>query len=432
MYPGRSLSALLGLAGLAAGCEVVHFIGENIRPACHFDSECSLGAVCDNAVGVCMTPPPTANLDILFVVDNSASMAGRQKGLVASIPSFLRKLDTAPTNIDYHIGIVTSDIGTDVAPGKLWGAGSGSCDTFTGDDGLLQATPCTSRFPLTAEATAACQAFCPDPSFIPYKNERFIAKSGSVFNVPFDLQTDPQNVKIDLGPQRAFACMAVLGEAGCGVEGQLEAARRALDGHRPENAYFLRPDSLVAVIFVTDEDDCSVQPGRRIENTPESFDCPTPSQDAPFSCFNADFRCLARDVKCDEPLNTAGEKHNCREQADSYLEPVQTYVDFFAKLRPRNRLFIGGIWTLPALDQAGQLTVAIIPGSTPGSDRLDRVRLPCSGKNSTYPGAPQLRLSKFAQQFRGHLEADLCDASDYPAALERMAAMMLTMAGAAQ
>lgn len=431
MYPGRSLSALLGLAGLAAGCEVVHFIGENVRPACHFDSECSLATVCDTAAGVCVIPPPTPNLDILFVIDNSHSMAGRQKGLVASIPSFLRKLDTAPTNVDYHIGIVTSDIGTDPAPDKQWSGGSTSCDTFVGDDGILQATPCTSRFPLSVEATAACQAFCPDPSFIPYKNERFIAKFGSVFNVPFDLQIDPQNVKIDRGPQRAFACMAVLGEEGCGVEGQLEAARRALDGHRPENAYFLRPDSLLAVIFVTDEDDCSVQPGRRSENSPESYDCPIPSKDAPFGCFNADFRCLARDVQCDEPLNTVGEKHNCREHADSYLEPVQTYVEFFAKLRPKNRVFIGGIWTLPALDQAGQLTVATIPGGTPGSDLLDRVRLPCSGTSLTYPGAPQLRLSKFAQQFRGHLEADLCDASDYPAALERMAAMMLTMTGVA-
>lgn len=432
MYPGRSLTALLGLAGLAAGCEAVHFIGENTRPACHFDSECELAAICDTAHGVCVIPTPTANLDILFVVDNSGSMAGRQKGLVASIPSFLRKLDTAPTNVDYHIGIVTSDIGTDPAPDQQWSGGLTSCDTFQGDDGLLQATPCTSRFLLSVEATALCQSFCPDPSFVPSKSELFIAKSGSAFNVPFDLRTDPQNGQVNLGPQRAFACMAVLGESGCGVEGQLEAARRALDGHRPENAYFLRPDSLLAVIFLTDEDDCSVQPARRSENLPDTHDCPIPSQNAPFNCFNADFRCLAKNVNCDEPLNTVGDKHNCREDADSYLEPVATYVDFFAKLRPPNRLFIGGIWTLPALDQAGQLTVATLPGASPGSEGLDRVRLPCSGSSSTYPGAPQLRLSKLAQQFKGHLEADLCDATDYPAALERMAAMMLTMAGVAK
>ena len=111
---------------------------------------------------------------------------------------------------------------------------------------------------------------------------------------------------------------------------------------------------------------------------------------------------------------------------------MQTYVDFFTKLRPTNRLFIGGIWTLPALDQAGQLAVEAIAGGALGSDGLNRVRLPCSGMSLTYPGSPQLRLSKLAQQFKGHIEADLCDASGYPAALERMATMMLTMAGVAR
>ena len=431
MYPGRSLSALLGLAGLAAGCEAVHFIGENTRPACHLDSDCALAAVCDPAQGVCLTTPPTNNLDILFVIDNSPSMAGRQKGLVASIPKFLRKLDTASTPVNYNIGIVSSDIGTDPAPDLQWSGGLTSCDTFAGDDGVLQATPCTSRFALSPDAAAVCQAFCPDPSFVPYKNGLFISKLGSSSNVPFDLKSDPQSGQIDLGPQHAFSCMAVLGDGGCGVEGPLEAARRALDGHRADNAYFLRPDSLLAVIFLTDEDDCSVQLGRRKENMPDAFDCPLPSGDAPFGCFNSDFRCLARDVSCDEPLNTAGEKHSCRERADSYLEPVQTYVDFFSKLRPANRLFLGGIWTLPALDQGGQLTVANMTGGSAGSDGLNRVLLPCSGTFSTYPGAPQLRLSKLVQQFRGHLEADLCDAFGYPAALESMATMILTMAGVA-
>lgn len=431
-YPGRSgrsLAVLLGLAGLAAGCEVVHFIGENTRPACHLDSECALSAICDTAHGVCATPAPATNFDILFVIDNSPSMAGRQKGLVASIPGFLRKLDTALTNIDYRIGIVTSDVGTDPAPDQQWSGGIPSCDTFLGDDGLLQATPCTSRFPLSPESAEVCKTFCPDPSFVPYKNELFISKFGSAFNVPFDLKTDAQNGQVNLGPQRAFACMAVLGDGGCGVEGPLEAARRALNGHRAENAYFLRPDSLLAVIFLTDEDDCSVQPALRRENAPGTYDCPIPSQSAPFECFNSDYRCLARDVKCDEPLNTPGEKHNCREHADSYLEPVQSYVDFFAKLRPSNRLFVGGLWTLPALDEGGQLTVATMAGGGTGSDGLNRVPAPCSGTSSSYPGAPQLRLSKLARHFRGHLEADLCDAIGYPVALQSMAAMMLTMAG---
>jgi hypothetical protein len=431
MYPGRSLSALLVLVSLTAGCEVVHFIGENTQPACQRDGDCAPSSICDAQRGSCVTPPSTAMLDILFVIDNSSSMVGRQKGLLASIGGFLRKLDANPIAVSYNIGIVTSDIGTDVAVDQQWGGGSPSCDTFAGDDGVLQATPCTSRPGLSPESLALCQLACPDPTFLPFNGGRFIAKSGLVTNVPFDLRIDPPDVKVDLGPQHAFGCLAVLGDSGCGIEGQLEAARRALDGHRPENIGFLRPDSLVAVIFMTDEDDCSIQPARRKEFSPLSFNCPLPSQNALPGCFNPDFRCLASDVVCDEPLDAAGDKHGCRERADSLLEPVQTYVDFFTKLRPANRIFLGGIWTLPALEQGGQLSVATMAGGGAGSDGLNRLSAPCSGVISTYPGAPQLRLSKLIQQFKVHLEADLCDAQGYPAALERMAALILNQAGVA-
>jgi hypothetical protein len=59
---------------------------------------------------------------------------------------------------------------------------------------------------------------------------------------------------------RRFACLARLGTDGCGLEQQLEAAMQALTtraepGQR--NAGFVRPNSLVAIVFITDEDDCS-------------------------------------------------------------------------------------------------------------------------------------------------------------------------------
>jgi hypothetical protein len=70
-----------------------------------------------------------------------------------------------------------------------------------------------------------------------------------------------------------FECLGLLGTGGCGFEQQLEAMLKALTpstadttfangtvGHGDgENAGFLRPDSLLAVILVTDEDDCSVR-----------------------------------------------------------------------------------------------------------------------------------------------------------------------------
>src|SRR5438445_254370 len=60
----------------------------------------------------------------------------------------------------------------------------------------------------------------------------------------------------------AFTCIAALGDQGCGFEGQLKSVRWALDANAatfpPENDGFLRPEAFLAVILITNEDDCSV------------------------------------------------------------------------------------------------------------------------------------------------------------------------------
>ena len=58
-----------------------------------------------------------------------------------------------------------------------------------------------------------------------------------------------------------FTCIAALGETGCGFEHQFAAILRALgaDGSAPpaENQGFLRPDAYLAIVMLTNEDDCS-------------------------------------------------------------------------------------------------------------------------------------------------------------------------------
>ena len=58
----------------------------------------------------------------------------------------------------------------------------------------------------------------------------------------------------------AFTCIAALGDQGCGFEGQLKSPRWALDplNSPPGNEGFLRPEAFLAVILITNEDDCSV------------------------------------------------------------------------------------------------------------------------------------------------------------------------------
>src|SRR5262245_27261598 len=53
------------------------------------------------------------NVDLLFVIDNSGSMADKQQNLRDNFPNFINVLNTIQGGLpDVHIGVVTSDMGT--------------------------------------------------------------------------------------------------------------------------------------------------------------------------------------------------------------------------------------------------------------------------------------------------------------------------------
>jgi len=127
-----------------------------------------------------------------------------------------------------HLAIVSSDMGA--------GDGSvASCDSNNGKNGIFQYTPrgtCTASG-LNTGAT-------------------FISDSGGVKNYTGTLES-------------VFGCIAPLGEMGCGFEHQFAAITRALGvdgrGSAPaENQGFLRPGADLAIVLVTNEDDCSAVP----------------------------------------------------------------------------------------------------------------------------------------------------------------------------
>ncbi|MBL8632642.1 MAG: VWA domain-containing protein [Myxococcales bacterium] len=368
------------------------------------------------------------DVDILFLIDNSPSMSPKQKALASNIPKFIQKIDD--TGANYHVGIATSDIGSNVQPGVPWGGNIGKCDSYEGDDGVLQAVPCTTRNTVTPDARNACAQLCPDDKFVPTDGRRFISKVDGVTNVPQSMERDPVTGKmVDVGPNKAFRCMALVGDDGCGIEGQMEGAKRALDGHRSENSGFLRANSVLAVIFITDEDDCSVQMAKRDQNNPSYRDCDPTQPDSP-ECYNVDFRCLARSIQCNETTLTTGVKTACKERANNYLEPVEKYYRFFSNLRPSNKLLVSGIWTLPSISSGGKVEIARAGGTTtPNLNRAGGAGASCvyASDQSVY-GQAQLRLSKFAKQFgndaKGQpnaLEVSICDIDNYPTALDRIA-----------
>ena len=75
----------------------------------------------------------------------------------------------------------------------------------------------------------------------------------------YDAKAPDPDIGID------FECIATLGTGGCGFEQQLAAVEKAVTVHAAPGAAndgFLRPDAILAVLLVTDEDDCSAQDSR--------------------------------------------------------------------------------------------------------------------------------------------------------------------------
>jgi hypothetical protein len=244
-------------------------------------------------------PPamPTAcsaidKLDLLLMVDNSNSMAGEQASLKKVFPRLIEALTSGlrfpgdmhpfPPVQDLHVGIVSSDMGI---PGVELPP---SCHANGGDDGRL----------LHAPHGEGCEPGYP----------QWLSFQGK----------DSAKFVMDMG------CIASLGTGGCGFEQQLESPLKALwprhykdlagnevlnplrflstsiDGTQgrgdvPEaeggNLGFLRPatdasPSLLVILAVTDEDDCSV---KSTEHLKPNNQLP---ENSPYRAQDINLRCL--------------------------------------------------------------------------------------------------------------------------------------------
>ena len=234
------------------------------------------------------------DVDVLFVVDNSNSMAQEQQNLAQNFPKFIQKLDQA--GLGYHVGVVSSDLGA----GNY---GLPSCEVAGGDGGKLLSQPHI--------------AGCTPPS------DPWISKVNGTSNVPGG----------DVAA--AFSCIAQIGTGGCGFESTLESARRALDPTLNANPGFIRKDAALAVILLTDEDDCSAQKTSLFDPNQSSLTDPL----GPLTSF----RCFEFGVSCDINDRTkVGPRQGCQPDFD-WLFKVDDYRTFFQGLRPPGRVMLAAI-----------------------------------------------------------------------------------------
>jgi len=213
-------------------------------------------------------PPFVGEVDLLLMIDNSNSMTEEQQSIVTEIPRLVRVLSTGDRDGDgiadftpatsLHIGIVDSDMGLGDVTGIT------SCDPGFGDDGLMQIR---ARHPAPGCMMDYSTRYPTTPNVFAF------AAGGAATTAQFSSDV---------------ACVAALGTDGCGFEFELESPLKAISltptstgdspvawthaGYRPPvffggtfghgndgttNGAFLRPGSVLAIVTVNDEDDCS-------------------------------------------------------------------------------------------------------------------------------------------------------------------------------
>jgi hypothetical protein len=218
-------------------------------------------------------------VDLLVVVDNSISMGEEQAVLATGFYTLLNSL-VSPTdswNFDaaksVRVAVVSSDMGlqygetgdTADSPDNVPG-----CQVPLGDDGVFIAD-------LPTSVTISSNSIQCDPSVVQCptgwncESGTCVAPGGAAsatvscepllgeggtwaeFEADSDIETvnDNQNIVNNL------SCVAQLGTDGCGIEQQLQAAVKAVA--RPDQTSFLVNDHLLAVIVVSDEEDCSIR-----------------------------------------------------------------------------------------------------------------------------------------------------------------------------
>jgi len=326
-----------------------------------------------------------SDLDIIFLIDNSGSMREEQDNLSRNFPVFMSALESLPEGLpNLHIGVLSSDLGA----GRFVGATVEGCSRNGGDGGIFQAIPrarggtCTSA-PKPGTATSS-----------------FLTVNGSKQN-------------FDGSVSDALSCIAALGTRGCGFEHQLGAIWRALggDGKVPaQNVGFLRDDALLAIVILTDEDDCS---------TPDDTDLFDPSQDLisdPLGPLDS-FRCNEFGHLCNgaPPPRTmaAANLMNCESNENGKLTPVAQFVRFFKSLKANPDDVIVAAITGPATPYSVELR-SMRNRDTGVVQSEPRVIPSCMSANGT--AAPAVRLQQFVQSFgdNGTLES-ICEGDFRPA-----------------
>jgi hypothetical protein len=375
--------------------------------------------------------PINKDVDILFVIDNSGSMGEEQALLAANVGAFINVLESEGVDANYRIGITTTD------NGNSW------CNATTPEGGKLVLSSCKNRLGdfLFGDTVDVQDLACNDICTLGAAELEILPTTTDVDDVPsprpwLENIEGKKNIPDSTGTAAAFACFGPQGINGCGFESQLESMYLALSRTQTntEDSYgFMRPSAILAIVFVTDEADCSAN-----KDWSEIFDeggnkvfWSDPSADFPTSavCWNAGVECYGdpSEYETCDPVDKDVNGNVTVSPSAAVLHPMSRYIGLLQGLEDQKQelnadqeiivALIGGV------DSTGQPHYS--DASDPNLQNSFGIGPGCSAPNPSDPGnpitaVPPVRLRDLTEEFTPDNMFSICD-SDYSPALEAIA-----------
>ena len=335
------------------------------------------------------------DLDVLFMIDDSSGMTSMQTKLAAQIPSFVQALEDLPNGLpNIHIAVVSSDLG---APGD---STTVTCTT-SGDQGLFRLSPSCASSTLATGQT-------------------YVSNVGGNANYTGNLAD-------------VLACITPLGDTGCGFGHQLGSIARALgaDGAPPpaRNAGFLRSSADLAIIILSDGDDCSAPPNTFVYSMNNGKNNLTNAYGplTHYRCNEFGHLCidpsgdLQRRIQPPEtaPLDAQGMSMStltltdCESlDTDGLLTPVSTLVNGIKALKaaPDRQIFVGAI-VAPTMPYTVDWVPPVGGQELRPGELWPQIEHSCGSGDGSF-GDPAVRITQLVQGFGANgVSTSICDPS---------------------
>jgi hypothetical protein len=377
------------------------------------------------------------DVDILFVIDNSGSMGEEQAILAQNFDGFIEVLEAEDVEANYRIGVTTTDNGNEWCP----------VGATTPEAGKLVLSSCKSRindFLFNNGAVNVQDLACNDICTLS-EAELTITPT----TTDFDDEEKPRpwleniegkkNIPDATSTTEAFKCFGPQGINGCGFESQLESMYLALK--RAENVDedeygFLRAQAILAIVFVTDEVDCSYnkdyseifkQDGNRVFWSDPAAQYPTSAV-----CWNAGVECTGDPSNYDscEPVNKDVDGNVGVSDTQAVLHPMSRYYGLLDGLETQKQDFnaqqeiivglIGGV------DAQGEAHYGSVEQTDPVYENNFGIGPGCeapppAGSTEPVQAVPPVRIKALVNRYTEGNMFSICS-ENYRPALEEIAA----------